>query len=116
VFDLYLIKDAEFHKPSGIVTVHSIASLLMWFKFFYFLRIFRHTGYFIRMLRDIIYDIRIFIVILGIVFLGFGEAFYRLSQSTDPADAWIDNYALGTAYSFLMSIGSNDSESFEANI
>jgi len=88
----------------------------MWLKFFYFLRIFRHTGYFIRMLSDVIYDIRLFIVVIAIVFLGFGDAFFRLSQYADPDNAWLENYALGTAYAFLMSIGSNDPSAFEGNV
>ena len=60
-FDLKVLSDVTYQKPSiildpvfginfhlncrvEIVTFHSIASLLMWLKFFYFLRIFRHTG------------------------------------------------------------------------
>ena len=43
-FDLKVLSDVTYQKPSIIVTFHSIASLLMWLKFFYFLRIFRHTG------------------------------------------------------------------------
>lgn len=115
-YELRLIHDNTYVKPAGVVTLHSIACLLMWLKFFYFLRIFRHTGYFIRMLSDVIYDIRLFIVVISIVFLGFGDAFYRLSQYTSPDSAWLGNYALGTAYAFLMSIGSNDPSAFDANV
>lgn len=43
-FDLQGLTDDEFEIPSLIVTVHSVASLLMWTKFLYFLRIFRQTG------------------------------------------------------------------------
>jgi hypothetical protein len=40
----------DYKKPNFLVSVHSVASLMMWLKFLYFLRIFRPTSYFIRML------------------------------------------------------------------
>ena len=36
----------------------SFGTLLMWFKFMYFLRIFKNTGYLIRMVLDVVYDMR----------------------------------------------------------
>jgi hypothetical protein len=80
-FDLqsFAGNNEEFEWPSILVTVHSVASLLMWTKFLYFLRIFRQTGYLIRMLSTVIYDMRIFLLFLLIVYFGFGEAFLRLS-------------------------------------
>jgi hypothetical protein len=55
---------------------------MMWLKFLYFLRIFRPTSYFIRMLSQVIWEIRTFLLVLMIVYLGFGEAFLRLSQNS----------------------------------
>jgi hypothetical protein len=55
----------------------------MWFKFFYFLRLFGNTGYLIRIILDMFYDMRIFLLIFLIALLGFGEAFKRLSEMSD---------------------------------
>ena len=75
------LQDDDYKKPKFIVTVHSFCSLLIWIKFLYFLRIYRPTGYFIRMLSTVIWEIRTFLLVLMIVYLGFGEAFLRLSQN-----------------------------------
>lgn len=64
-------------------TIRAVASLLMWAKFLYFLRIYTLTGYLIRMLTDVIYDMRVFLLILLIVYFGFGEAFLRISESNE---------------------------------
>jgi uncharacterized protein with PQ loop repeat len=73
---------SDYKKPNFLITVHSVASLMMWLKFLYFLRIFRPTSYFIRMLSQVIWEIRTFLLVLMIVYLGFGEAFLRLSQNS----------------------------------
>jgi hypothetical protein len=74
--------DLEYQKPEFIVTVHSVCSLMIWIKFLYFLRIFTQTGYLINMLNQVIYDMKVFLLILMIIYLGFGEAFLRLSQGS----------------------------------
>ena len=70
--------------PHILSSVHSVACLLMWAKFLYFLRLFRQTGYFIRMLTDVIYDMKIFLMILLIVYIAFAEAFLRISEDSLP--------------------------------
>ena len=72
------------NAPHTLTSVHSVACLLMWAKFLYFLRVFRSTGYFIRMLTDVIYDMKIFLMILLIVYIAFAEAFLRISEDSLP--------------------------------
>lgn len=67
----------------------------MWAKFLYFLRIFENTGYIIKILVRVIIDMRIFMLILGIVYLAFNEAFLRLSETSDPSNQFFLNYADG---------------------
>lgn len=38
----------EYEVPAVIISVHSFASLLLWIKFMYFLRVFKQTGYLIN--------------------------------------------------------------------
>jgi hypothetical protein len=79
--------------PHVLASVHSIACLLIWTKFLYFLRIFKHTGYFIRMLTDVVYDIRIFLLILLIMYFGFGEAFLRIAEQSEMEEGqFVGNY------------------------
>lgn len=63
--------------------MRAVASLLMWAKFLYFLRIYPQTGYLIRMLTDVIYGMRVFLLILLFVYFGFGEAFLRIAEMSD---------------------------------
>jgi len=71
-----------------LYTIHAIANILMWFKLLYFLRIFKSTGYLVRMIIQVVVDMRIFIVVLCIIFFGFADAFVTLSLgSSDSEDA-----------------------------
>ncbi len=65
----------------------------MWFKVLYFLRIFESTGtvifmfilsigYLVRMITEVISEMRVFLLMLGIVLVAFGEAFLRLSEQS----------------------------------
>ena len=117
----------DYVKPSFIVTVHSFTSLFIWIKFLYFLRIYRPTGktrlanhkpigYLIRMLGTVIWDIRIFLFVLLIVYLGFGEAFLRLSQNSSEKGGFITNYADSIVYSFRLSIGDTSVDNFNDGV
>ena len=106
----------ENYEPNNIVyTIHSVATLLIWVKLLYFLRIFRSTGYLVRTLTDVIYDMKVFLFILFIVYFGFGEAFLRLSEKSGES-MWIKNYAMSWVYSFRLSVGDNDTDTFDDSI
>lgn len=89
---------------------------MLWMKFLYFLRIFRHTAYLINMINTVIYDMRIFLLILLIIYLGFGEAFLRLSERSDEEVQWLSDYAHGIIYSFRISIGDTDTDPFDDSV
>lgn len=52
----------------------SIGSLLMWLKLLYFCRISRHAGYLIRMIVQVIYDMRTFLMVLLITISAVADA------------------------------------------
>lgn len=52
----------------------------MWLKILYILRIFKETGYLIRAIVEVIYDMRIFLLILFLTAVTFGDSFYKLSM------------------------------------
>ena len=74
------------YTPNGLLyTVHGMASLLMWMKLLYFLRIFENTSYLIRMITNVLWDMRVFLLILFLFYFAFGEAFNRINETSDPA-------------------------------
>lgn len=60
-------------------SIHAISCLLMWFKLLYFLRIFKETGYLIRMIIEVIKDMQVFFIVLVIVLCAFADAYLSLS-------------------------------------
>lgn len=113
---LNIFYNKEYEPTNFLYTIHSVATLLMWVKLLYFLRIFKSTGYLVRTLTDVIYDMKVFLFILFIVYFGFGEAFLRLSEKSDPEMQFIDNYAYAWVYSFRLSIGDNATDTFDDTI
>jgi len=98
-----------------IVTVHAIASFLMWIKMLYFMRIFESTAYLVRMLQMVIWDIKIFLLILALVYFAFGEAFLRISEASslnNPDAGFILNYADAWRYSFTISLAAGDTSNY----
>ena len=61
--------------------MESVAVIFMWFRFLYFFRIMDHTAYLIRMLWQILYDMRSFIFIFVLIILAFANGFYVLSNN-----------------------------------
>lgn len=62
----------------------AVATLIMWLKAIYYLRIFRNVGYLTSLIMQVIVDIRYFIVILMMSIFAFGNAFYMLSMNNTP--------------------------------
>ena len=88
-------------------TLRSITTLLMWIKLIYFLRLFHKTSYFIRILKDVFYDMRVFLLVLLFIYFGFGEAFKRISEQSNADATFIhqNNYALAIVYTLRLSLG-----------
>jgi len=66
--------------------VLAISTFFMWFKLLYVMRIFKNTGYLVRMIVEVIYDMGIFLLILLITILAFGDTFLRLSLANEEDD------------------------------
>jgi hypothetical protein len=86
-------------------------SLLVWLKFLYFLRIFTATSYLIRIIIEVIIDIRHFLLVLLLTFVAFGDAFYAINTSNETE--FIDGgYFFGIIYVYTMSLGGFDTSTF----
>lgn len=64
------------------------------------------------MLTDVIYDMKVFLFILLIVYFAFGEAFLRLTEY-DKNYEFLPNYATSLLLSYEISLGLADPEGFE---
>jgi len=58
-----------------------MAALSLWAKFLYILRSFSQTGYLIRSLVEVAADMWVFLLVLSIVILGYGDALGNLSKA-----------------------------------
>jgi len=81
--------------------LYATAVLLLWNRFLYFFRIFRSTGFYIRMLMEVTKDISYFLFIFSIVIVAFGHAFYLLSKN-DSEGGLIDNFFMAIIDSYLI--------------
>lgn len=69
--------------------IGSCAVMLMWFKLFYWMRLFKPFSAFIRMITEIIKDIKVFMVMLIISLMAFANIIFvlnanRLHEDKDP--------------------------------
>ena len=61
--------------------IEAVASTLMWLKFLYFFRIIDATAPLIRMIKEILIDMRSFVVIFLICLASAANAFYLIGQN-----------------------------------
>lgn len=66
----------------SVDTIRPIAAvcvIILWIKLFYFLRVFETTSRLIRMIMEIVNDMKNFLIVLLIGILGFANGFYIIS-------------------------------------
>jgi len=86
----------------------SLASLGLWFRFLYFLRIFDSTGFLIRAILAVVVDMRYFMLILGITIVAFGDSFKVMSSANDDANEFMPEpkgLLGGVYYAYLIGLG-----------
>ena len=87
-------------------TMNAFTALTMWLKFLYFLRIFKATGYLIRMIVDVIYDMRVFFLVLMIVIVAFADSFFSLSSAQAEENRFAgENFLQAIIYSYRTGLG-----------
>jgi hypothetical protein len=75
-----LVVLAGFDIGRPILIVGGMACFVIWLKIFYYLRIFRPTSSFIRMIVEMFKDIRVFLLIFFIGIFAFANFYYILDQ------------------------------------
>jgi hypothetical protein len=59
-------------------------------------------------------DMRVFLLILLIVELAFGEAFLRLSEASTGEGKFLDNYALAYLFTLRMNLGDVSTDNLDS--
>ena len=80
----------------------AITCLFMMLKIFYFLRIFRSTGFFVNMLISILQGSATFFILFALIIIAFGVTFAILNFSENPL--------IGVYYVYLISLGEFDND------
>ena len=81
--------------------LQAFTSFFMWMKVFYFLRIFRETGFFVNMLGEVVKKSSVFFLLYMLIILAFTSSFYIL----EPPGEDQQNIFEVIFYSYLLSLG-----------
>ena len=81
-------------------SMQAIASFGMWLKIFYFLRIFRKTGFFVNMFREIIKASFTFFQLYLLILFAFASSFYIMSPPV-LENTWRSAFF----YAYLLGLG-----------
>lgn len=58
----------------------------MWIKVFYWMRLFRSSGYYITLILQTINDIKIFMGLVGLILIAFANVFFLLQMNVKPGE------------------------------
>jgi hypothetical protein len=109
----YSLNEGEIIDPHLERCIISITTFFMWLKFIYALRIFKSTGYLIRMIIEVLYDMGIFLLILLITLCAFGDSFLRLAWGNeDPEEQFTTSFVPAVLYAYAMILGDFDTGAF----
>ncbi|CDW82835.1 wd-40 repeat protein [Stylonychia lemnae] len=92
--------------------VLAISTFLMWLKFLSTLRIFKSTGYLIRMIVQVIYDMGIFLFVLLITVAAFGDSFLRIAWGNEEENQFTTSFVPAVLFAYSMILGGYDTEAF----
>lgn len=93
----------------------AISLLFLWLKLFYFGRVFTSTAALIRMIIEITFDMRYFLVLMLVAVAGFANSFYILARNDTEADPVFTGNSYGEAflYSYRTGMGDFSVDGFE---
>jgi len=115
------VKWDKIFKTVGFYT-QVAAGLLLWIKFFYYLRIYNPTSYLIRIVVSVLADMVTFLGVLLVVVLAFSDTFYTLSNyyangdgdfEEGTAEPFVGSYSEAFMLAYRFALG--DFEGFEPN-
>lgn len=90
---------------ANINRVSSVSVLILYFRIFYFLRIFFATGYLIRMIIEIVVDMRNFVLVLIVAIMAFCNSYYILGRNSESENLAGDSITDAFLFSYKMALG-----------
>lgn len=73
MFDIYI---GEY-----LYVIGALGVFFLWLKLFYFLRLFKATSFFVRMIIEMILDIKVILFVFFIAIFAFSNSYYLLGQA-----------------------------------
>jgi len=84
----------------------SIATVLLWIRLLYFLRIFDSFNFLIRAISEVVYEMIVFLTILIIIMAAFGDCFKVINNANTPENQFIDGGFISSVfYVYLIGLG-----------
>jgi len=88
------------------VALAASTSILLQFKLLYFFRSSGSVGWLIRLVIEVVYDMRAFMVIFILTIFAFSDAFYTLIKANGYEDALeVYNFPGAIYYTFMLTLG-----------
>ena len=97
--------------------IQAVVATLVWLKSIYFLRCFDSTGWLVRMMGEVLNDMKVFLFVFTITIISFSDFFYSISKSQakyaeNGAGGFIDSYLDAIIYTYLLTLGEFDTDSY----
>jgi len=104
----------DFRAGSVVLIMAGLTCFLLWIKLFYYMRIFKPTSSFIRMIIEMFKDIRIFILIFFIAILAFANFYYIIDKGNEEKilGDLDSSYGGAIVYTYMQALGELGSDGF----
>jgi hypothetical protein len=113
IFLLILLQFITIENLTLESSIKAIVSFFMWAKFLYFFRIFKETGYLIRMILTVMYDMRHFLLVLLIGIFAFADSFLSISMlNEDQSDRFVTSFIGSSVYTYRLILGDFNTDEF----
>ena len=90
--------------------MQALAAVTIWTKLLYFLRASYSIGWLVRLVLEVISDMKAFLLIFFIALLAFADAFFTLGRNNPDGDFHLESYFNSVAYAYLTTLGDWDQE------
>lgn len=90
------IANVDYFSLTSLRAYVGIASFVMWIKVFYWMRLYKNTAYYVKLIGKTLSDIGIFAMLCLVIIFAFANLFYMLNiGSTDDDSALISYTGIG---------------------
>lgn len=100
---------------STVRTLSALATVLMWFKGFYWMRLFGQTSFYVRLIRETLYDIRYFLILFFAILMTFANALMILNEARENSlymNFFDISFLNAIMNQYMLSLGEFDTESY----